>query len=474
MMNSSNNEGFDFPIKRFEEMMNSNQVLYFDASEFENIIQYYMDFGRMGLAKKAIKMGLQQHPNSFKLLLLKADLLSFEDKSKEAFSLLKYLLEIEPYNEDLYVMLASLYSKQDEHKKAIRCLEKILSLGGQTTVEDVHYLLGMEYLMLENYQTAKDHFIKTLEIDGDDEISLQNIVFCYEFLGKISDAKCFLNEYLNKNPYSAIGWHQLGNIYQNEEAFEQAINCYDYAIISDDYFVGAIIEKAKVLEKTEDYKKAIEFFQLALTMEEPTSFIHYRIGNCYLKLNQENKAVSSFKKSVFEDPQFSIAWYALAEIFFYSDPEKAYRFLSKAKKLEPQNLSYTRKFAILCTHLSLHEEAFDAWSEVDEIKGELADELIEEVEHLVMIGDLQMANDIMNDEMDLTLDHFNVYLRMVILEYLVGENHNLLQLETLNDSEDFSSEDAFYFYSLLTKHKKLIDETKLKNLEQIIHSWVKK
>ncbi|MCH8535563.1 MAG: tetratricopeptide repeat protein, partial [Flavobacteriaceae bacterium] len=215
MMNSGNNEGFDFPIKRFEEMMNSNQVLYFDAAEFENIIQFYMDFGRMGLAKKAIKMGLQQHPDSFKLQLMKADLLNFEDKTAEAFQLLFKLTQIEPYNEDLYVMMANLYSKQDEHEKAIECLQKILKLNGDSTLEDVHYLLGMEHLMLENYQQAKEHFIKTLEADGEDEVSLQNIIFCYEFLDKMNDAKAFLKVYLDKSPYSAIAWHQLGNIYQD-------------------------------------------------------------------------------------------------------------------------------------------------------------------------------------------------------------------------------------------------------------------
>ncbi len=460
MMNSNNNEGFDFPIKRFEEMMNSNQVMYFDAAEFENIIQYYMDFGRMGLAKKAIKMGLQQHPNAFKLLLLKADLLSFEDKTEQAFQLLDDLVLIEPYNEDLYVMMANLHSKQDEHEKAIECLHKIIDLGGDSTLEDVHYLLGMEHLMLENYKKAKDHFIKTLEIDGDDEISLQNIVFCYEFLGKINDAKSFLNTYLDKNPYSAIAWHQLGNIHQDQEQLEESLKCYDYAIIADDYFVGAIVEKAKVLEKLQHYKEAIECFQQALTMEDPTSFVHYRIGNCYLKLNQRSKAISSFKKAVFEDPQLAAAWYALAKLYFISDTDKALRFLSKAKKIEPYNLTYTRKYAQLCMELNYLNEAQKAWKEVTEIKNTLTEEIISDADFLIAEGNLDTALNMLLNETDMLFENFDIQFRITILKYLMDLSTEE-PIQELMELDQYSGIEIIYFIEDVLYNNFFVEEEKV-------------
>ena len=59
---------------RFEQMLKTNQVLFFDALEFENIIHHYIDFAQFNLAKKAIKMGMEQHPENVELMLLKSEL----------------------------------------------------------------------------------------------------------------------------------------------------------------------------------------------------------------------------------------------------------------------------------------------------------------------------------------------------------------------------------------------------------------
>ena len=53
-------------VKKFESMMKTNSVYFFDSNEFENIIHYYLENGKVSLAKKAIKLGLSQHPNFFK------------------------------------------------------------------------------------------------------------------------------------------------------------------------------------------------------------------------------------------------------------------------------------------------------------------------------------------------------------------------------------------------------------------------
>ena len=40
-------------------MLKSNNIFFFDAIEFENIIHYYLNNGKVSLAKKAIKLGVE-------------------------------------------------------------------------------------------------------------------------------------------------------------------------------------------------------------------------------------------------------------------------------------------------------------------------------------------------------------------------------------------------------------------------------
>jgi hypothetical protein len=60
-------------LSKFESMLKTNKVFFFDSEEFEDIILHYMDTGRMNLAKKALKLGLEQHPKSTGLQLVQVE-----------------------------------------------------------------------------------------------------------------------------------------------------------------------------------------------------------------------------------------------------------------------------------------------------------------------------------------------------------------------------------------------------------------
>ena len=68
------------PITKFESMLKTDDVYFFDAEDFEDIIHHYLNNGKIALAKKAIKIGLQQHPESIEIKLLHIEVLVFENK----------------------------------------------------------------------------------------------------------------------------------------------------------------------------------------------------------------------------------------------------------------------------------------------------------------------------------------------------------------------------------------------------------
>ena len=64
-------------ISKFESMMKTNKVLFFDSEEFEDIILHYLDLGKINVAKKALKLALDQHPKSTGLKLVQIEILAF-------------------------------------------------------------------------------------------------------------------------------------------------------------------------------------------------------------------------------------------------------------------------------------------------------------------------------------------------------------------------------------------------------------
>lgn len=366
-MNFGNHEEFEFPIQKFEHMLKTNEVLFFDTQDFENIISYYLDMGKIGLAKKAMKIGLEQHPNTPTLLLLKADLLMFEEKHDESLELLNELKELEPTNDEVFVLIANVYSKQDNHLASISNLKQAAALTDDA--EDIYHLIGMEYLMLELYEEAKENFIKSLSEDFDDYATLYNIVYCFEFLDQREEAKVFLNKFIDENPYCQIAWHQLGLLYAEENELVEALDCFEYAIISDEYFVGAYLEKAKILEKMKRFPEAVELYQVTLQIDDPTAFAYYRMGKCYQKMGDTNNALRSFKKAVHEDPLMDRSWLALTEFFIEQNNfEKALHYINKALHIDEENELYWKKYALICSKLGLKKEVSTAHGKINDIR----------------------------------------------------------------------------------------------------------
>lgn len=355
-MEFSQDENNNLPLTKFESMLKTNHVLFFDSEEFENIIHHYLNQGKIALAKKAIKLGLDQHPTSVNLRLFKVEVYVFENKLVEADTLLNELYNLDPMNEEIYIQKANIFSKKDDHQQAIDVLKKALELTDD--VVDLYSLIGMEYLFLDEFEKAKECFIKCLEEDIEDYSALYNVIYCFDFLNQSEEAIDYLNIFLDKNPYCEVAWHQLGKQYYNLKNYKKALAAYDFAIISDDTFVGAYLERGKVLEKLKRFNEAIENYTITLELDDPTSFALLRIGSCHEKLKNDELAVQYYYKTVHEDPLLDKGWIAITR--FYNkkrDYDKALYYINKAINIDSENVVYWKLFAQINHRLNFLEEA---------------------------------------------------------------------------------------------------------------------
>ncbi|MGJ8731749.1 tetratricopeptide repeat protein [Cellulophaga fucicola] len=353
----------DRPIAKFESMLKTDDVYFFDAEDFEDIIHHYLNNGKMSLAKKAIKIGLTQHPSTIELKLLEVEVHVFENNLELAESMLDSLQTIDSNNEEIYIQRANIFSKKDDHNTAIKLLEKALSLSEDAI--DIHSLLGMEHLFMDNFEEAKKHFIQCVLFDEQDYASLYNIIYCFDFLEDYDGAIEFLNDYLEKNPYCEVAWHQLGKQYFAKKMYNEAINAFDFAIISDDTFVGAYFEKGKILERLKRYNEAIENYEFTIEIEDPSAFAYLRIGKCHEKLGNTELAKLNYYKTVHEDPLLDKGWLAITNFYMkQKDYLKAKEYITKAINIEEENLFYWEKNAQINEALGLIEEAEIAYQKM--------------------------------------------------------------------------------------------------------------
>ena len=58
------------------------------------------------------------------------------------------------------------------------------------------------------------------------------------------------------------------------------MNAFEFAIYSEDRFTGAYIEKGKLLKEMGRLNEAIEHFEIALQLDDPSAFIYVKIADC--------------------------------------------------------------------------------------------------------------------------------------------------------------------------------------------------
>ena len=329
-------------ITKFESMLKTDDVYFFDAEDFEEIIHHYLNHGKIALAKKAIKIGLQQHTDAIALKLLHIEVLVFENNLEIAEHMLDELQLLDSANEEIYIQRANIYSKKDNHEAAVTLLQEALSVSEECF--DIYSLLGMEYLFMDDFKMAKESFMKCVSYDEQDYSSLYNVIYCFEFLEDYDGAINYLNSYLERNPYCEVAWHQLGKQYYVKQMYNEALTAFDFAIISDDNFMGAYFEKGKVLERMGKFEEAIENYETTLALEDPTSQTYLRIGRCYEKLGSDDMAKHHYYKTVHEDPLLDKGWLVITE-FYYRKEEyaKALKYINKALNIDGDNPEYWKK-----------------------------------------------------------------------------------------------------------------------------------
>ncbi len=349
-------EDYNLSLSKFESMLKTNKVFFFDSEEFEEIILHYLDMGKAALAKKALKLGLEQHPKSTGLKLVQVEMLVYDDKLDQAEKLLNELYAIEPTNEEIFIQKANIYSKKDQHEKAVELLTEALKYTEDFA--DVYNLIGMEYLFMDNLELAKDSFIKCLEEDFEDQSALYNVVYCFEFLDQNQEAIEYLKTYIDRNPYSEIAWHQSGRLYYGLKDYESAATCFQLATYIDEEFVGAYMERGKALERLKQYEEAIESYNRTIELDDPTSYALLRIGKCYEKLGNKAEALKYFNKTVHEDPLLDKGWIAITDFYVrQKNYQKALYFVNKALAIDDQNRLYWKRFATINKAMDHFEEA---------------------------------------------------------------------------------------------------------------------
>lgn len=362
-------------VNRYEDMLRSNSVFYFDVYEFENIIEHYLELHNAPEAGRAVEIARQQHPYSTDLQLKQAEIFVAEEKLSEASELLDLLSRIEDSNTQVLFLQGKVFLGLGLPSKAVECFSKMLALTVENRIEAIEDISAM---LLDAGEA--EHALPFLEIaiaeDPENENLWFDMAYCYDRQDKVPEAIKAYSQYLDFDPFNDSAWYNLGLIYSRESEHAKALDAFEYAVAINDEMPVYLISLAHTFASLENYTKAISLFDELLEVDEHNTSALCSIGECYEKLGKWDIAAAFYEKTVELDPENAEAYFGLAVVMMETNKLfESLAFVKKALKYDDVNSEYWYGLGKVYHKLGSATEAINAYQKALELEEDDVDSM---------------------------------------------------------------------------------------------------
>lgn len=233
----------------------------------------------------------------------------------EAESLCLGFIQKNPKNPEGYFQQSLVAMQKKAWQQTLDLLKKAISLNPKTA--SYHSNTGTVLFMQKRYPEATAALERALALDPNHINTLNNLGVVYSLQHKNAKAEALLKRSLELNPNQADAWLNLCSAVQDMDFREddvvgfaqKAVELRPRSPTPYTYLGKALLRKGNPLA-------ALEAMKIALLLDDKNADIHYRIGVCYLELEQIPEAIQAFQCALELDPQHGDTYYALAEFLY--------------------------------------------------------------------------------------------------------------------------------------------------------------
>jgi len=248
----------------------------------------------------------------------------------KAIDYLKKATAADPANNEAVQLLGLSYYLSGRPTDAIPLLEKTQAWYPRANV-DASYILGICYIQVKDYNSARKAFGKMFDVGPDSAASYlftarmllrqefdpvaeefaqkasaldPKLPLAHYLLGELYIAKSRFPEAISElqkelaiNPSHAATYYKLGDAYSREQNYEDAERMLQRSIWLDPSSTGPYIQMGRVLQKKGEYELAVRTLRRAVDMDPNNSTTHFLLGQVYREMGQREDAEIQFKLS---------------------------------------------------------------------------------------------------------------------------------------------------------------------------------
>jgi arylsulfatase A-like enzyme/Flp pilus assembly protein TadD len=197
--------------------------------------------------------------------------------------------------------------KEDDQAEAL--LTEVQQKDPQIYV--IPFLLGESALRRQNWERAADQLQRCLDLNPNFDNAMTGLARALAKLGRVDEAKSWLNKALQSNPQNYQVWYQRGLLDAGSDP-AAAQSAYEKTIAIQPNFSAAQRELGMLLFQRKNYAAAAPHLEKAIELGLEDAKLHNFLGICYNRTNRTLKAVLEFQRAIELDPKLAEAHLNLA------------------------------------------------------------------------------------------------------------------------------------------------------------------
>ena len=169
---------------------------------------------------------------------------------------------------------------------------------------------------------------------------------CLRNDGQFMAASVELNMMLDEEPYNLNHWLNLGNVYNQMERFNDAIDAFDYALAIDPECLDALFAKGHSYALLENEEKALQLYRTCLERGYDKALACYTCGVMETALELYAEAIPhlTYAHNVYGDQSiysFSICFNLALAYIETGDMKRAAECYFRATQIDPNDEGLT-------------------------------------------------------------------------------------------------------------------------------------
>ena len=331
-------------LQRYEAQFDTNNhQAYFEEAAYLQIISHFEADQQYSKALEASERSMEQHPFSVNLLLRHAQLLIDNLTAESAFPFLEKARAIAPGELEVELLYAEALIANQQTEEGFRILD---FLREEANDEDLSSILLVESLAYEQEEAYERMFYTLREAllkDPTNEGALERIGVCVLQCKKYEESIALHEALLAEDAYQALAWYNLAQSRLYTGDYEGAIEGYDLAFTIDEDFLQACRDCADLCMEIQQFNRALKYYLELLEQEgaDADSDLYIQIGQCHLRLDRPQAAVTFYIRAAQLDPLNDEVFFSIG-VCYAAEGQwmNAIQYFEKAIEVEEEQEEY--------------------------------------------------------------------------------------------------------------------------------------